>query len=197
MRRFALVVSFVAVVLATNAAAFAGHVDVEVLLADPEAFQGEVSLTGELVGDYGWRGDGWVWAQLNDDHYVDQPLLEHGSLAGGNVGVGIRMPYDLAEKLGPPGGYRERGPVVEATGRWVYHDASRWRRVLPRGDVARRDRAAADARRGAELVPNRCRYRVSRLGSRPVGCETAGRALSGIGSVPSVRRPVEWPIAGA
>ena len=125
MRRFALVVSFVAVVLATNAAAFAGHVDVEVLLADPEAFQGEVSLTGELVGDYGWRGDGWVWAQLNDDHYVDQPLLEHGSLAGGNVGVGIRMPYDLAEELGPPGGYRERGPVVEATGRWVYHDASR------------------------------------------------------------------------
>lgn len=125
MRRTAFAVLMVLALLAGGAAAVAGPVDVEVLLADPQAFQGEVTLTGELVGDYGWRGDGWVWAQLNDDTYAEQPILEDGPLSGGNVGVGIRMPYDLAEQLGPPGGYRRRGPVVTATGTWVYHDESR------------------------------------------------------------------------
>lgn len=125
IRRFALVVLVAMTLIAGAAAAAAGPVDVEVLLADPEAFQGEVTLTGELVGDYGWRGDGWVWAQLNDDAYAEQPILEDGALSGGNVGVGIRMPHGLAEELGPPGGYRRRGPVVAATGTWVYHDETR------------------------------------------------------------------------
>jgi hypothetical protein len=125
IRRIALAGLMVIALLVGGVVAVAAPVDVEVLLADPQAFQGEVTLTGELVGDYGWRGDGWVWAQLNDDPYAEQPILEDGPLSGGNVGVGIRMPHDLAEQLGPPGGYRRRGPVVAATGTWVYHDESR------------------------------------------------------------------------
>lgn len=125
MRRVLLVVTLGIVLVAGATNADAAPVDVEVLLADPEAFRGEVTLEGELVGDYGWRGDGWVWAQLNDDPYAEAPLLEHGGFGGGNVGVGIRMPHDIAEQLGPPGGYRRRGPLVAATGTWVYHDASR------------------------------------------------------------------------
>lgn len=125
MRRSALVALATIAILAGAAGAVAAPVDVEVLLADPQAFQGEVTLTGELVGDYGWRGDGWVWAQLNDDPYAEEPVLEQGALSGGNIGVGIRMPHDLAEQLDAPGGYRRRGPIVAATGTWVYHDESR------------------------------------------------------------------------
>jgi hypothetical protein len=125
IRRLVDVVSIAAVLVLASASALAAPVDVEVLLAEPQAFQGEITLTGELVGDYGRRGDGWVWAQLNDDPYAEHPLLERVAFAGGNVGVGIRMPYELADRLGPPGGYRRRGPLVEATGTWIYHDASR------------------------------------------------------------------------
>lgn len=85
----------------------------------------EVTVEGELVGDYGFRDDGWMWTQLNDDVYVEQPLREGGSPAGGNTGIGIRMPIDMARDLDDPGGYRRRGPVVQVTGIWKYHDPER------------------------------------------------------------------------
>ena len=63
-----------------------------------------------------------MWTQLNDDGYVLAPVLEDGELVGSNVGVAVRIPGELAAGLDPPGGYRIRGPVVELTGVWEYHD---------------------------------------------------------------------------
>jgi hypothetical protein len=85
----------------------------------------EVVVEGELIGDYGFRGDGWMWTQLNGDTYVRAPTGEGGSPAGANVGIGVRMPIELAEGLDPPGRYRSRGPIVRATGTWRYHDRER------------------------------------------------------------------------
>ncbi|HZD24598.1 MAG TPA: hypothetical protein VE569_14530 [Acidimicrobiia bacterium] len=85
----------------------------------------EVTVEGELIGDYGFRGDGWMWTQLNGDVYVDQPVPDGGAPVGGNTGIGIRMPTNLGEGLDPPGGYRHRGPVVRVTGVWKYHDPER------------------------------------------------------------------------
>lgn len=85
----------------------------------------EVVVTGELVGDYGFRNDGWMWTQLNGDAYVAAPIREGGPAAGGNTGIGIRMPHAMGEGLDPPGGYRQRGPVVRVTGAWRYHDPQR------------------------------------------------------------------------
>ena len=110
-----------------TALALAGHVvPVSDLLADGAQFAGsEIILEGELVGDYGFRHDGFMWTQLNDDSYARDALVDGGPRAGANVGVGIRMPAALAEGLAPVGGYRLEGPLVQATGVWRYHDPDR------------------------------------------------------------------------
>ena len=103
-----------------------GVTTVAEILADPAAFAGrEVVVRGELVGDFGKRRDGTVWAQLNGDAYAEKPLLSGGSLAGANLGIGVRFPAGLWPGFDQPGGYRARGPVVELTGEWRYHDAER------------------------------------------------------------------------
>lgn len=102
------------------------EVTVSALLADPEAYTGgPVVVVGELVGDFGRRSDGTVWTQLNGDPYAEAPLRAGGGLAGSNVGIGVRIPGDLWPGFEQPGGYRFRGPVVELTGRWRYHDPGR------------------------------------------------------------------------
>jgi len=85
----------------------------------------EVTVDGELIGDYGIRDEGWMWTQLNDDLYARHPIREGGPLQGANIGIGIRIPARLAKDLDPPGGYRHRGPLVSVTGTWKYHDAER------------------------------------------------------------------------
>lgn len=97
----------------------------EILDLGAELAGSEVTVEGELVGDYGFRDDDSMWTQLNGDPYVDQALREGGSPVGANVGIAVTMPADLAEGLGPPGGYRNRGPVVRLTGIWKYHDPDR------------------------------------------------------------------------
>lgn len=91
--------------------------------ADPTIWDGQmVTITGEIIGDYGRRSE-VIWVQVNDDSYVDAPLVETGRLAGSNTGVGVRIPEDLFDdSWGPPGGYRIRGPVVEVTGVFEYAD---------------------------------------------------------------------------
>lgn len=84
-----------------------------------------VSVRGELVGDYGFRRDGWMWTQLNGDAYVDDPIAEGGIPLGANIGIGMRVPEELVGNLGEPGGYHYRGPVVQATGTWRHHDPDR------------------------------------------------------------------------
>lgn len=97
----------------------------EILELEADLAGEEITVEGELVGDYGFRDDGSMWTQLNGDAYVDQPLREEGSPVGANVGIAVRMPAELAEALDPPGGYRNRGPVVRVTGIWKYHDPDR------------------------------------------------------------------------
>lgn len=112
--------------LVPSAAIAAEEVSVSGLIEMAAELSGqEVTVEGELVGDYGFRDDGWMWTQLNDDLYVRHPIREGGPPQGANIGIGIRMPAPLAEDLDPPGGYRHRGPFISVTGIWKYHDPER------------------------------------------------------------------------
>lgn len=104
----------------------AEEVTVGQLVAETVELSGvDVIVEGELVGDYGFRDDGSMWTQLNGDSYARVPLRLSERPDGGNIGVGIRMPAEMAEGLDPPGGYRNRGPLVRVTGRWVHHSDDR------------------------------------------------------------------------
>jgi hypothetical protein len=116
----------IALVVAAPLRLGAVEVTVAEVVQGASGMDGEVlTVDGELVGDYGSRGDGWMWTQLNGDVYVSSPIIEGGSAAGGNVAIGIRMPIALAQGLDPPGRYRIRGPLVRVTGIWRYHDPQR------------------------------------------------------------------------
>lgn len=97
----------------------------ELLARSPELSGQEITIVGELVGDYGFRGDGWMWTQLNDDAYVEHPIRDGIAPVGGNIGVGVRIPSELADGLDHPGGYLHRGPVVQLSGIWRHHDPDR------------------------------------------------------------------------
>lgn len=95
-------------------------VPVSTLLSLPDEYdQRVVTVRGELVGDYGERGD-VTWVQLNDDPYVDTPSGPGGRLSGTNTGIGVRVPGAIPEEFGEPGGHGIRGPIVEVTG--VFRD---------------------------------------------------------------------------
>ncbi|GMR02711.1 MAG: hypothetical protein BMS9Abin20_1057 [Acidimicrobiia bacterium] len=125
--RLAVVVGgILAVLVSLPAPAQAVTVSVVELLEDGAAYAGqEITVVGELVGDYGFRRDGWMWTQLNTDSYAIRPIVEGGPLRGPNFGIGVRMPAELGRDLDPPGRYRMLGPVVVVTGIWRYHDEAR------------------------------------------------------------------------
>lgn len=96
------------------------------LLSSPAAHDGsELTVEGELVGDYGYRRDGYMWTQLNDDSYARHAIVDGGARTGANVGIGIRMPIAASQDLDPVGGYRREGPLVRLTGVWRFHDPAR------------------------------------------------------------------------
>lgn len=114
------------VMLMATPALAAETTDVSSLLNNPAALSGEkVTVSGELIGDYGFRDDGTVWTQLNGDAYADTPLRDGGHLSGGNLGIGIHGDATLFEDLDPPGRYNQVGPLVTVTGTWRYHDTER------------------------------------------------------------------------
>ena len=119
----------VALVLASPAAAQSTNRDVVPvtnLLDDSGKYNNTViTVEGELVGDYGFRRDGFMWTQLNDDSYARDALVDGGPRTGANVGIGVRMPASLGADLAPVGGYRLEGPLVQLTGVWRYHDPDR------------------------------------------------------------------------
>lgn len=128
MKRLFALLAAIGLVLTLASPALAqssGVVDVGELLENAPDYVGEVMVQGELIGDFGFRGDGSMWTQLNDDSYAFDPVLDDGELTGSNVGVAVRIPVAIAEQLDPPGGYRVRGPVVLVTGTWKYHDVDR------------------------------------------------------------------------
>lgn len=130
-RRLASAVGLVALVaLAPTTAAVGSEVTrvtaTDLIVESARYDEREVAIRGELVGDFQRRGD-VVWVQLNDDAYVDAPLLDGGPAAGTNIGIGIRLPVEVFDALAVsrPGGYRVRGPVVLVTGVWRHHDEAR------------------------------------------------------------------------
>ena len=96
------------------------------LLATPDSFDGTtITVQGELIGDYGFRRDGSMWTQLDDDSYAAAPVVDGGDLTGANIGIGIETSAAIGRGLDPPGGYRVRGPIVRVSGIWRYHDSAR------------------------------------------------------------------------
>lgn len=94
--------------------------EISTLLALADEYDQQiVTIRGEIVGDYGDRGE-VVWVQVNDDPYVDQPFAEFSRLTGTNTGMSVRISHPIPVEFGPPGGYGIRGPVVEVTG--VFRD---------------------------------------------------------------------------
>jgi len=125
MKRLLLAVVAVLLGLAVPAVAQSAT-PAEDLITSGAGFDGNVvTVSGELVGDFGVRSDGTVWGQLNDDSYADRPLRESGAHDQGNTGIGVRFGSELGFELDEPGGYRLRGPIVTATGIWHYHDPDR------------------------------------------------------------------------
>ena len=80
----------------------------------------KVRFTGEVVGGVLQRGDR-AWLQLNDDPYslAPGPLPYHRDFRGGNGGVGVLVPVELAERIRLVGGPRFHGDIVRVTG--VFH----------------------------------------------------------------------------
>ena len=118
MRRFAI--ALVCLLLPATVAQGQEMVEVSTLLAQADTYdQQVVTIRGEIVGDYGDRGD-VVWVQVNDDPYVDEPFAADGRLAGTNTGISVRLTGGVPADFGPPGGHGVRGPIVEITG--VFRD---------------------------------------------------------------------------
>ena len=121
-----MTVPIVALVLLAAAPAVAAEVTVSDLVVDGASHAGEeVTVVGEFVGDYGNRRTGFTWTQLNGDAYGSAPVADGGELSGANVGIGVRVPSNLASVLDAPGRYRRVGPIVQVTGIWKYHDPDR------------------------------------------------------------------------
>ena len=116
-----------ALVVASPLPAVATTVEVAELLASPEDYAGrQVTITGELVGDYSKRSEG-VWVQVNDDPFVETPIVAGGDPSTTSTGVGALIPTELfdAVVVGAPGRYGRTGPVVELDGVFRYHDPDR------------------------------------------------------------------------
>lgn len=123
-RALACLLAVLWVIAHSHTALAAEEVPVGELVSNGSDYSGrEVVVVGELVGDYGFRPEGWMWTQLNGDPYARAPLRETDAPRGSNVAIGVRMRHELGEVLDPPGGYRYKGPLVEVVGEWKYHDA--------------------------------------------------------------------------
>jgi hypothetical protein len=86
------------------------------LLAEADTYDlMQVTVVGEIVGDYGDRGE-IVWVQLNDDAYTHRPPGSERQLAGTNIGISVRFSGVSLEDFGSPGGHGVRGPIVKVTG---------------------------------------------------------------------------------
>jgi hypothetical protein len=95
-------------------------VPVSSLLTLPDTYDQQiVTIRGEIVGDYGDRGD-VVWVQVNDDAYVDEPSYEVGRLSGTNTGISVKIDGSIPDDFGPPGAHGVRGPIVLVSG--VFRD---------------------------------------------------------------------------
>lgn len=87
------------------------------LIECPELFDGEqVHYEGEAVGVVLLRAD-HAWVHLNDDPYGLRigPLSDHRTAVGGNSGMAVTVPREVAAEV-TVGGYRRHGTGVAVTG---------------------------------------------------------------------------------
>lgn len=92
----------------------------------PQAYDGQrVVYRGEVVGALLHRDEG-VWTQLNDDVYAELlgPLPAHRDYRGGNAGVGVLLPPEVAADVSFIGGPQTRGDVLEVSGTFHRIDAT-------------------------------------------------------------------------
>jgi hypothetical protein len=115
----------------------------------PQAFNGEsIRYRGEVVGDVLAR-DGGAWVQLNDGPYaaVGTQSPARPSLRGGNTGVGVFVPRELARAITAAGGPETRGDIVEVVGEFNRVDPATAETAVIRaesGRVVSRGRALGD-----------------------------------------------------
>lgn len=103
---------------AAPADAAARQVTTARLLDCPQAWDGRnVLYRGEVVGALLPQAEG-TWAQVNDDVYAGDvgALPGHRGFVGGNAGVGVLLPDELAARIATVGGPGVRGDVVEVVG---------------------------------------------------------------------------------
>lgn len=76
-----------------------------------------VTYEGEVVGTVLQRG-ARAWVQLNDDAYglAIGPLPEHRTTVGGNSGIAVSIPVEVARQIERVGGYDAQGDVLEVLG---------------------------------------------------------------------------------
>lgn len=109
----------------------------------PRTFDGRrVRYEGEVVGAVLPRSEG-AWLQLNDDVYAGDlgPLPAHRDYRGGNAGLGVFVPRELAADIAHVGGPQSRGDRVAVVG--VFH----------RVDPATHEIAVIRADRGSIIGP--------------------------------------------
>jgi hypothetical protein len=95
------------------------------LLDCPDRYHGqEVAYEGEVVGAVLRRPDG-AWVQLNDDVYaaLDVPVAAHRDYQGGNAGVGVLIPHDVADQVARVGGPHDHGDIIAVRGIFQRIDA--------------------------------------------------------------------------
>lgn len=143
----------------------------------PQAYDGQrVVYQGEVVGALLPRDEG-VWAQLNDDVYAELlgPLPAHRDYRGGNAGVGVLLPPEVAAMVSFIGGPQTRGDVLEVHG--TFH------RVDATGEVAviRADRARLTADGAPFPDPPLTDRRIAAIVAMviAVGLVTAERVVAG------------------
>lgn len=81
--------------------------------------QARVTYQGEVVGAVLRRREG-AWLQLNDDVYAGAggPLPAHRDYRGGNAGVGVFVPHEVADRIDVVGGPHHHGDVLSVTGQF-------------------------------------------------------------------------------
>ena len=117
----------------------------------PETWDGRlVRYEGEVIGGV-LRRDHGAWVQLNDDVYADPrgPLPAHRDYRGGNSGIGVAIPAELADAITSVGGPGHQGDLLEVTGTFHRVDTSSGEVAVIRageGSVVRRGEPFVDVR---------------------------------------------------
>lgn len=88
------------------------------LIDCPDLYDGQrIAYAGEVVGAVLQRGRR-AWVQLNDDAYGLSigPLPEHRTTVGGNSGMAVSVPVEIARRITHVGGHDQQGDMLAVVG---------------------------------------------------------------------------------